>query len=612
MKPLQIATRFGLGLMCLFILGLSPLPVHAQTPLFSDNFDDGEFSDWRVQRNMQYDSPSKPCMNQDQPAAWEVKDGRLGITIDGPPCTTEITPLSLDLSTLKSFRYEFDWYLPESTIMDRNVIFIWKDANNWYDIKLFDNSIFIQKVVNGMGWPVNNSATLYDFQPHHSYHFVVTVLETGTIKVEINGQTVIDAQDPIGAPRITGFKTIGLQASVGAVRRSASYFDNLIVSEVATTTDLPVALLMQTDPAWKNQEYDTATRWSEKPTIGRWGCAMTSLAMVMRYYGLTALPDGQELTPATLNHWLKSQPDGYLGEGALNWIAATRLSRLISERYGTPKLEYLRHNSNSIEIAKTELASKKPVIFEIPGHFLVGSGVTADTNDLFIKDPAYSYQRLSQHSSSPISVRTFQPSFTDLSYILVAHKPGLTIQMKNEAGQTVALESFEDTIIDPIDKSDERTPRLIQRQVVKPSSGKYTLEISQPQFGEYEVQVLAYDDKATPTIFKRQGIVGPEPITLQLQYQKKGASTLTEKRTFTQLRQALKALKNTQHLRQQATYLKLDEVAKNGEKVLLSQQKRYLDLFTKTLQGYTPHFTQLGRTYLKQELKILEDSLRPV
>src|SRR5690554_6246667 len=72
--------------------------------IFSDDFADGEFSNWQVRRNAQWQQPTLPCMNQDQPAAWEIVDGRLGITIDGSHgCSTEITPQSIELRYLDNF-----------------------------------------------------------------------------------------------------------------------------------------------------------------------------------------------------------------------------------------------------------------------------------------------------------------------------------------------------------------------------------------------------------------------------------------------------------------------------------------------------------------------------
>src|SRR5688572_30899130 len=53
-----------------------------------------------------------------------------------------------------------------------------------------------------------------------------------------------------------------------------------------------------------------------------------------------SLPNNAELSPASLNDWLNAQPDGYLGEGAINWLAVSRLTQQMAKTLRTPKLEY--------------------------------------------------------------------------------------------------------------------------------------------------------------------------------------------------------------------------------------------------------------------------------
>ena len=68
--------------------------------------------------------------------------------------------------------------------------------------------------------------------------------------------------------------------------------DNFIVTS-ADPSDLSVPLLKQTSNPWQSQEYDTAHVWNPSNiTIKAWGCAMTSAAMIFKYYGINKLPDG--------------------------------------------------------------------------------------------------------------------------------------------------------------------------------------------------------------------------------------------------------------------------------------------------------------------------------
>jgi hypothetical protein len=395
-------------------------PVNAQT-VFSDNFDDGDISNWTVVRNARLYEKTEPCMNGGVPAAWHVKNGRAGIEIDSPPCETEIVPSNFQLGD-KGYTYEVDWFMAETMEMDRNLLFLWQDPKNWYDIKIYGNSVLIQKVINGQSMELENDYMPYPFEANKSYHFKITMSENHLITVEINGKVLMTSRDY--APYIEGYRTAGLQASVGANRRSVNYFDNWQVTNHGVTptpspTPVPISMphFKQTDPNWASQIYDHATKWSSNPTISRWGCALSSAAMILRYHGINQLPGGIELNPRTLNTWLQTQPDGYIGEGLVNWVALGRLTQQMSSVLGTPKLEYTRINTNLIAAAVSELEALKPVILQIPGHFLVGSGVTSDKQDLQIKDPAYAHTLLSQHSQPLQSVRAFQPSHTDLSYI---------------------------------------------------------------------------------------------------------------------------------------------------------------------------------------------------
>ncbi len=95
MKLFKIAT------IVLAALWLCAQPAHADSLLFTDQFPTSDWKQrWEVVRNFQPHTPSEPCMNQQWPALWEVRNNFLGITLDGPPCVTEIVPKSefLDLT----------------------------------------------------------------------------------------------------------------------------------------------------------------------------------------------------------------------------------------------------------------------------------------------------------------------------------------------------------------------------------------------------------------------------------------------------------------------------------------------------------------------------------
>jgi hypothetical protein len=538
-----------------FALGVSSLgvfakPTLAATQIFADNFDDNDFSDWVVRRNMQYGMPTASCMYGGGAALWGIRNGALGIELFSNPCSTQITPKNLDLTSTQAWEYEFDWLMPDSIDQDRAALILWQDSSNWYDLKLFGNSLTVQKVVSGKQYFLTNDSGTFPFEANKSYHFKITYGLDKKITVTVNNLQVVQTQDV--TPFVSGYKTLGLSAGVGSVQRSSSYFDNIVVRAITAQADkvLAVPLLKQTDPQWMTEEYDSATKWADvgRTTIQDWGCALTSMAMVMRYYGITTLPDGQTLNPSTLNTWLKSQEDGYLS-GGINWVAVTRLTRLINEKFNTVKLEYSRQTTSDLEVAKKEIQNDRPAILEILGHFMVGAGIAADNSTVLIKDPAYTFDKFSQHKESLLSVRKFQPSHTDLSYVIITHAPDLKTVIKDSTGKVTTSESFAEKIIDPTDGGGKQTPNIVETHFAKPADGQYTIEVSQNQVGEYSLKVFSYDAAANLTSFTKKGFVGTDPDVFSLNYQKTGSSSLKRKVSHKKLKKDLQILRKLEHIK---------------------------------------------------------------
>jgi hypothetical protein len=207
-----------------------------------------------------------------------------------------------------------------------------------------------------------------------------------------------------------------LRAGTGSRYPSATYFSDLKVKSL----DEPVfTYFRQDDSLWAEEVYDHADLWSAYPSIKNWGCAITSAAMILRFYGHAQMPNGEELNPQTLNQWLKQEVDAYVGDGLLNWLAISRLSKILSEIDGQPKLEFSHFRGSEEELKdklQAELDKGQPQIVHIPGHFLV---VDDFDDDFSVKDPLYDYAFLSEMDSEIDSLRIFTPSYTDLSYLLL-------------------------------------------------------------------------------------------------------------------------------------------------------------------------------------------------
>jgi len=85
---------------------------------------------------------------------------------------------------------------------------------------------------------------------------------------------------------------------------------------------LDVEYQSQIDPSWEHFEYDSASTWfASNLSIGKWGCALTSASMVLNYFS-------HPTNPKLLNDWLLSQPDGFIRNGLVNWLAISRYTKL--------------------------------------------------------------------------------------------------------------------------------------------------------------------------------------------------------------------------------------------------------------------------------------------
>jgi len=555
-------------------------PIWASEILFKDNFNANNLNNWKVVRSSQHHHPQEPCFDGGYPAEWKIKDGRLGITINGNPCTTEIIPQNLNLTTINNYEFEFEWYFPISTHMDRNVLIKWQDENNWYGLHIVDDKLFLQKVINGQLASLYNNWGYFQFRADHSYNFKISLIND-LITVWVDDHQVLQILDR--PPFLTDYKTLGFQAGCGDIFRSASYFDNLIVRSLEQIGEkkLNVPLYKQYDPEWKNQEYDHASEWSKNDTVSRWGCALTSATMILDYYGINQLPSSQQLDPAKLNFWLKSQSDGFIGEGLVNWLAIARLTQIMSAVLNTPILEY-QWLEGKIESAINEINQNKPVILQLPGHFLVASGYNTQQTDLFIKDPAYNHSLFSQHGTDLLSVRSFTPSHTDLSYLLIVHDPEIKVALIDESGQIPAeLKIYPEYLYDSGDESRNQTKIKIIQSLAKPPENKYLLKIESSEEENKKVEIYAYDVKGEVTILTQKV---SETKLFDLSFNSTGEHQLTEiTNKFTLLRDLLKTLYKSGEITTKYAYLKLDQLATYAEEDE-KNQSRYQNFIIKTAQ----------------------------
>lgn len=283
---------------------------------------------------------------------------------------------------------------------------------------------------------------------------------------------------------------------IGGYRlQSDSYQSSVYFTNLNLETNLNVPLLKQTDPNWGSQIYNSANLWSSaNPGIDRWGCALTSAAMVFQYHGITKLPDGEMLDPGTLNTWLKSQNDGYVGSGWVNWLALSRLSKVAKSQnpsFGFNALKYKRLGGYNPLQLKEDLENNIPGILEEPGHFIVGKGTLG--NSFSINDPFYNRTSLSEYSDTFSSLGRFIPSNTDLSYIMLIVEEGIDLVVKDSNGNIVG-EGFLQQPLDEDGGSSNSVEGMNFYYIPTPLPGSYSVEVSSNNQQSYNLEGYFYDE----------------------------------------------------------------------------------------------------------------------
>ncbi len=135
-------------------------------------------------------------------------------------------------------------------------------------------------------------------------------------------------------------------------------------------TELPVPLFLQGDDAWGGDHLGTSTR-----TMGQVGCAVTSAAMIMKYYGLNT-------DPGRLNHFLLDS-GGYDENNDLKWEGPTALA--------PDKVRHVYEDLPSYHLIDSNLRRGNPVIVRLNlksgwTHFVVIMGKQGFT--YLIRDPS--------------------------------------------------------------------------------------------------------------------------------------------------------------------------------------------------------------------------------
>ncbi len=272
-----------------------------------------------------------------------------------------------------------------------------------------------------------------------------------------------------------------------------------------------VPLFLQTNPIWANNIY--GNNGGATDTIKRWGCWMTSAAMIINFWGQKSSPPFQT-NPGNLNTWLRNNK-GYDG-GLVVHAAITKYASvnnvslyykgLISGRNDAVLDDYVT-SGNPVIIGVDLRPNSKGVL--VPNHWVVATGKTTvgSQSTYSINDPIYgittlldkwsnNYSNIVLFSGTPADPRTLRISAHSPVELLVTDPLGrksgfdpTTNTTWNEIPNAIYVEQS----LAPDDGSS--VPALENKflDISSPLDGDYVIEMIGTGEGPYEIDSFASD-----------------------------------------------------------------------------------------------------------------------
>lgn len=579
---------------------------------FDDNFDVNSVGDLAKWENLDpYDF-------------FSVEDNRLKVESSSEQITGGLIPDGAYWENNDdNFDIEFDYQITQgnpSLAMFLN----FKDVDNYYLLILDGKHKYLRKAVNNHYVFISNVYHETDLFNIGVNYKIKIRFYLGEIFIFIDDELAWRVSDfsfnstHYGRPMLAGFNSSGVD------NPSTVYFDNFKYYLVPSNTILSVPYYGQGSPWWNIEEYNHGSTWtsnnSKFPTMARWGCAVTSMAMIFNYYGMNYLPDRTTpLDPGSLNNWLKSQSDGYVGEGLVNWMALTRLSRLIHEEYyqeegdNFPKLETRVTKVEPRLSALSELHESRPVILMVPGHFMVGKGHSFGDIDIFINDPSSAVKQnlrdYELYNKPLLATRSFIPSFTDLSYFLVASSNQIDLVLKNKNGEILEGVFVDEQIDNRYASIDGNEDFIRTRQfyLAKPESGEYFIEVLNQDEIEDTIQVYLYDEQAD--FVSKSFSTNQENLNLKIEYFKNNIieSEVMSIDDFSELENLIEELRQAGEIKKKYVYVLLKKISSLAQNTNLEGKKRYWNLLKKLLIKFDQQTTEKAKEELNLILTAIEN-----
>ena len=321
--------------------------------------------------------------------------------------------------------------------------------------------------------------------------------------------------------------------------------------------DSTAPLFAQVDPRWANDEYAKAKDPEFGPdwcgtTIEQCGCAMTSVATVMALFQDVTMPDGTELNPQALNTWFNLQArktaKGWVSQGYVYgdvvWTAANQLSGEIAKvKPDAHKVKFSRIGTGSDEEVITELKAGRPVILEVPGHWIAAIGLDS-SGKILINDPYYRDRKTLDVYAGKVKSSVLFEQTDDLSAVVVTAPSNVRVRITDKEGRVAGTlntgtpeEAAKEALTgipgssysyraawrDPTCVESPPPPGAGTNQIILPGSkDDYKIEAVDAAGGPTSVAIHTYDHNGVVSVQTQDN---PGPAVLAVSYDPAQAST---------------------------------------------------------------------------------------
>jgi hypothetical protein len=189
-------------------------------------------------------------------------------------------------------------------------------------------------------------------------------------------------------------------------------------------------------------------------------------------------------------------------------LALSRLSKLaksINNITAFNALQYNRTGSGGKNKLTADINNLLPDILEVPGHFIVAKGISGTTFN--INDPYYNRSTLNDYSNTFLTLGTYTPSYTDLSYIMLNTDPSITITVKDSNGNAVGESFIQQPLVNDDNPSQVNSPIQIF-YLPQPQTQDYHLTISSSTDKIYDLHAYLYDQDGNVNVLDQNGLIG--------------------------------------------------------------------------------------------------------